>query len=314
MNTYIIDKLKVLLQDKIVKGEPFKIKAYKNAIKAIETHEEEIKNPSDLKKVKNLVRGSIYKKIEELLNTGTIGELHKLSNTNDAMAELQTIYGIGPKTAKKFIDKGIDSIEKLEENKSLLNEKQKDGLKFHKDLKKRIPRNEMIKHEKFVTNLLKDLTCNVVGSYRRGESSSGDIDVMCTTENNDITIFTKILDKLVKLDYIKKTLAHGKKKFMGICKLPEENTHRRIDIIYCSKVHYGFMMMYFTGSARFNVDFRNHALSKGYSMNEYGMKKKGEIVHETHDLETERDIFKFFGVKYIEPCDRKGGILKNYLE
>ena len=314
MNSHIIDKLKVLLQDKIVNKETFKIKAYKNALAAIEAHEEEIKTPSDLKKVKNLVRGSIYKKIEELLNTGSISEISNLSKTNDAMSELQTIYGIGPKTAKKFIDKGIDSIEKLEKNKSLLNDKQKDGLKFHKDLKTRIPRSEMIEHEKYLSFLLKDLTCNIVGSYRRGESSSGDIDVLCTTDNDDITIFTKILDKLVKLDYIKRTLAHGEKKFMGICKLPDKKTNRRIDIIYCSKKHYGFMMMYFTGSARFNVDFRNHALSKGYSMNEYGLKKKGETSHDTYGLETERDIFKFFDVKYVEPCDRKGGILKDYIK
>ena len=61
----------------------------------------------------------------------------------------------------------------------------------------------------------------------------------------------------------------------------------------------------------FNIEMRNHALSLGYSLNEYGLKKNGEFINDK--FETEEDIFKFLGIKYIEPKDRKAGIIKDNL-
>ena len=59
---------------------------------------------------------------------------------------------------------------------------------------------------------------------------------------------------------------------------------------------------------------RNHALSLGYSLSEYGLKKEGKFVYNKGEsFETEEDIFKFLGIKYIKPKHRKAGILENYL-
>ena len=80
------------------------------------------------------------------------------------------------------------------ENPNILNNKQKIGLKYYEDLLKRIPRKEMEKHDKFITEFINsidkndDLIYEIVGSYRRNASNSGDIDVLCTTKDKNIQI------------------------------------------------------------------------------------------------------------------------------
>jgi len=82
-------------------------------------------------------------------------------------------------------------------------------------------------------------------------------------------------------------------------------------MIYTNYTNYAFTLLYFTGSGQFNIEMRNHALSLGYSLSEYGLKKKGKLINDT--FETEQDIFKFLGIKYIEPFERKAGILKDLI-
>ena len=72
------------------------------------------------------------------------------------------------------------------------------------------------------------------------------------------------------------TLANGKKKFMGIAKLNKNgfNTARHLDIIDTSKEQYPFAQLYFTGSGGFNSAMRAHALTLGFSLNEYTLSDK----------------------------------------
>ena len=89
---------------------------------------------------------------------------------------------------------------------------------------------------------------------------------------------------------------------------------RRIDIMFSTMREAPFGLLYFTGSGQFNVEMRNHALSLGYSLSEYGLKKEKKFVDNNgKPFETEQDIFKFLGIKYVEPKDRKGGIINDNL-
>lgn len=332
-NQTIIELLNKLLIDKKNKKETFKVKAYQKAIKSIKEHNSDITKKEDLDNVKNLSKGSIRSKIEEFLDTGKIQEVDKLNNDVNEIDELTKIYGIGPSKAtdlnKNYNIKTVeDLIEKIKIDDTILNDKQKIGLKYYNDLLKRIPRNEMIKHDKFIKDFIQnyikgleeknekkyELICETVGSFRTESTTSGDIDILCTTNDDNIKLFGEILDNLEKDNYINETLAKGEKKFMGICKLPKHRTYRRIDMIYTSKKFYAFTLLYFTGNADFNVDLRNHALSKGYSLNEYGLTKNGKLIDNNGKIfETEEEILNFLGIKYVEPRDRKGNILHKYL-
>ena len=61
------------------------------------------------------------------------------------------------------------------------------------------------------------------------------------------------------------------------------------------------MKLYFTGSMEFNMAFRKYCLKElGLSLNEKS------FIPKVEGLFTEKDIFKYVGLKYIEPKNRKG--------
>ena len=101
---------------------------------------------------------------------------------------------------------------------------------------------------------------------------------------------------------------------MGISKLHGYNTYRHIDIIETTLEEYAFGILYFTGSGGFNVQMRKHALTKGYTLNEYCLShydtKINVSVEEIQSkigksyFETELDIFQFLELEYVEPKDR----------
>lgn len=321
----ILKELTKLANDKKAKKETFRYRAYVKAIQAIKEYDEEITTIDDLDKIPGLAKGSIRTKIEEFIKTGEIEQVKAISEDSKIMETLSNIYGIGPSKANELVNENkVSSIEdlkmKLEKDETILNDKQKIGLKYYEDLLKRIPRKEMEKHDAFITEFIKridkndDLIYEVVGSYRRNAKNSGDIDVLCTTKNKDTKLFNDIIEKLEEDNYVTETLAKGEKKFMGISKLSRHKTHRRLDMIYTDYSNYAFTLLYFTGSGQFNVEMRNHALSLGYSLSEYGLKKNGKFVdNKGKPFETEEDIFKFLGMKYIKPEDRKAGIIKDNL-
>ena len=284
----ILKELTKLANDKKAKKDTFRYRAYQKAIQAIKEYEDEIKSVDDLDKVSGLAKGSIRAKIEEFIKTGEIEQVKTISEESKIIETLSNIYGIGPSKSNDLVNKhnitSIDDLkQKLEKDETLLNDKQKIGLKYYEHLLKRIPRKEMIKHDNFITEFIKsidkndDLIYEIVGSYRRETSNSGDIDVLCTTKDKNVKLFNDIIQNLEDDKYITETLAKGEKKFMGICKLPRHQTNRRLDMIYTNHKNYAFTLLYFTGSGQFNIEMRNHALSLGYSLSEYGLKKN--IIH-----------------------------------
>merc|ERR1712224_312722 len=83
-----------------------------------------------------------------------------------------------------------------------------------------------------------DLTVMICGSYRRHKTESGDIDVLITSKKFKSdqkaigsTLLNDFLKSLQDRAFITDTLAHGKTKYMGVCKLAAaDSIHRRIDI------------------------------------------------------------------------------------
>jgi DNA polymerase/3'-5' exonuclease PolX len=69
---------------------------------------------------------------------------------------------------------------------------------------------------------------------------------------------------------------------------------------------FAYAILYFTGSQNFNVAFRSYALEKGYSLNEHTLKPMKEGVPPVPSMKTEKDIFAFLGLEYVEPEQRIG--------
>jgi DNA polymerase beta len=312
--TQIINFLIALRQKSIAESEPFKARAYTKAIKEIER----LPAVYSLADVKDLpgVGTKIAAKVAEVLETGHLleAEAAKEDYSLEAYNVLQEVQGIGPVKARDLITKhGIKTIEALRSaaaaNPDLLTHAQSVGLTYIDDLKKRIPRAEMEKHEAYVRKMLpKEFEMVVVGSYRRGLPTSGDFDVMITSRTlSDLVTasqFQQFIDLLADEGYLRGEFARGEHKFMGVCRLPRHQTHRHVDLLLCKPEEYWYTILYFTGSDVFNVSMRRHALTKGYSLSEHGLKRVRDGVPVPPAMNSEKDIFDFLGLVYVKPEDR----------
>lgn len=310
----ITEELEVLRKKEQQDGNTFKAIAYSKVIRQIKQLPK-IVTMEDLQEVKGIGE-SIRKKIEEILETGTlaVAEEAKKDPTLFVMDQLMNIYGVGRVKAKDLVtNHGVTSIadlrEKVVQTPDLLNGNQMIGLQYYEQFLERIPRKEMEKHEKILMKVLDD--AEIVGSYRRGLPDSGDIDVLIKwpshkSEEEGKDALSQIVGDLHKKGYITDTLALGDKKFMGVCKATKKGKARRLDLLLTPEKEYPFAVLYFTGSDKFNVEMRKVALEKGYSLNEHGFtpleetKKKRLPV-----MKSEEDIFRFLGYSMIDPKERK---------
>jgi NAD-dependent DNA ligase/DNA polymerase/3'-5' exonuclease PolX len=308
LNEKFIELMEKLADIMLKQGEPFRARAYQKAQETIMAYPNDILSPNDLKG-KPGIGETIMEKLNEYVQTGTLKVIER--EKNNPVNILADVYGIGPKKAKDLVEKGITSISQLRENQHLLNDVQKVGLKYYEDILKRIPRSEIedykaIFGKAFPTGT--DGKMEIVGSYRRGAQSSGDIDVIITSKSP--AIFTTFVDNLIKEKVILHVLSRGPTKCLVITKIPSSDAARRVDFLYTTPEEFPFAILYFTGSKIFNTVMRHVALEKGYTMNEHGIykmeaKKKGEKVDRTFN--NEEDIFKFLGLEYKSPIERTDG-------
>lgn len=315
----ILNMLEILRRKEVAAKQPFKAKAYATASKNILQLGKPINTIDDLQDVKGIGE-KIRAKVIELMETGKVKEAENASNDEnyEVVQSLLKVHGIGPSKAKSLIEEhGIKTIEDLETKPQLLNDKQKIGLKYWKDFELRIPRKEMETHHELLAKSIRSVDpkfqFEITGSYRRLEPSSGDIDILIT-HNEDPTnveeLFKSIIDKLKQGGYMTDVFAEGGKKCLAVCKLKRHKYYRRIDLLYTNKKEYPFAILYFTGDAAFNVSMRQYCIGKGLSLSEHGIKddKTGTFVD--FHAETEKDIFDYLGLVYVEPHDRKNTVVK----
>jgi len=243
-----------------------------------------------------------------IVNTGTCPQYEAIKNVKDTRTEFLDISGVGPKKAQELVDLGFTSIKSLREAseiEELLNDKQLIGLKHYEDILERIPQSEIDKHNEYLQGILNKLDptaeMTIAGSYRRRCKDSGDIDILLKGTSQ---LYKKFIQVLQKDGYLYETLAQGTKKYNGMCKMKNYLTFRRIDIMITKPAEYPFAILYFTGSKDFNTLMRQHALDKGYSMNEYSLKHVSDKSVVDHEFKVEKDIFDYLEYSYVEPWQR----------
>ena len=317
----------------------FKVKSYKHAeeilkddmkLKTPENYLDEFRKGgmklADEEKFKSKNgewKSDLMKKIDSILKTGQVDGISLLTTDPKTLAieNFTKIPGIGPSTALRiFEEEEISTIEDLKLiynlNNKILNPKQAIGLKHYSDLQERIPKKEMDKWNDVLTQTFSDMGIDgrieLVGSYRRGNDTSGDIDVLITTDVKSSNIMNTYYNNLVQKNVAdpKDIIAKGPTKIMTVALIDKK--YRHLDIFYHQKDSYPFALLFTTGSKEFNIKMRKHALEKGYSLNEQNLTHKmatGKKVSSKEYLqkinkefpETEKDIFDFLDYTYISP-------------
>jgi len=329
----VLNELSIIMKNK---GETFRSLAYIKAINELKKYMSSpnatsINSATELKSL-NLpnIGKTILEKYEEFLKTGTLEAVEK--EKNNPVNIFTNIYGIGHVKANELVNtKNIVTLDQLRERQNelqenklpLLNSKQQIGLKYYNDLLKRIQRTEIDEYKAlFVTNFRETILENneleenhkfeIVGSYRRKAESSGDIDLICTSYNNNKQVFVKFIEKLHSKKILLEILSSGETKSLTIGKLltDAKAIPRRLDFLYAPLEEYPFTLLYFTGSKEFNTAMRQHALNVNLTLSEHGFYK---VMHTTKVkqekiqnllFKTEKHIFDFLCMEYKEPQDR----------
>ncbi|KAF9124520.1 hypothetical protein BGX30_000907 [Mortierella sp. GBA39] len=339
-NKDILEQLKVLMdyyETNKVKGsnEHFKVINYRKAITAIRALDYEIKSEEMALKIPRVGK-KLAQKIGECISFGRIKKLDHL-NWDHEKSKTETlfrsVYGVGSEMATAWYNDGLRTLDELRALPNLT-KNQISGLKFYEDLLVRIPRSEVEQIGKVVEaaahKLHPEIQSQVTGSYRRGKLDCGDIDIVVARPNIDngdelFMIMDHILKDLINQGFLVNHLSlptwedscvtrpkHF--KYMGICKLPGENQiHRHIDILVVPWMHLGAVLLYFTGNDICNRSMRLLASNRGMRLSDKGLfdnvvrGKNRKKVNEGRWVagRTEREIFDYLKIKYLEPYERE---------
>ena len=300
-------------------SKKWNLKALSSAINSIKKYEGEILNGDQLQKDIKGVGEKISKRIDEILETGTLKELNNIldiDHSNDSLDELLLITGVGPARAKKWLLEGIKNIDDVREaikNNKITSTHHIDiGIKYYEDFQKMIPRGEIDIMKVLINTSMKNVDSKLIfeicGSYRRGVSESGDIDILVSHPDYLINISEqKFLEKIVKELTKKKFIignltSKGNTKFMGVCKIDHSPYARRIDIRVIDYSCYYTSLLYFTGSKNFNLYLRNKALENNYTLNEYSLTEL--TTNKAYLLKSEEEIFDILKIPYLTPKER----------
>lgn len=301
-----------------IQNDRFKVKAYQQAIQKLSALEEATSN-IDEELIKKCKFGkSIGDKILFMFKNCTdLPENTELSERESAISEFIKIHNIGLKKGiSLYDDNAITSVEMLKENTHLLNNKQRSGLKYHEDIQRRIPRQEISQHFQVFERLKETINFkfvfDVVGSYRRQADDSGDVDILMYIDEEESfdtkPCMKQIVAAMIGQGYIPRdgVFAMGDKKFMGMCRLSPDDHYRRIDILITTKKEFPYCLLYFTGSKSFNILMREQATHLNLILNEKNLSLKPntepmQLCMGLEDIQSEEDIFRILNVNYVEP-------------
>ena len=292
----IIDCFQALADYNQAQGNIHQYHAYHNAVLKL-SREDSPADVDDIGKIAGFGEG-LMGKIDEYVATGRMAKLEAMKKNKylTQLIELTSVYGIGPVFAKKLINAGITSIPKLMESRESLTDAQKYGLEYYDDLRIKIQRKTI---ERVVAYLRKIVGAEIeiMGGYRLGKKYSHDIDVLVVGEGASIA---NIMEKLEK--NVVAVVEAGERMAIVFARFPCCKHVVHLDIRISDEKMRAFYTLYFGSGENFSRKIRKIAKEQGYTLSEHGFRKNGKYI--AGDFSTERKIFDFLKVPYVEPKDR----------
>jgi DNA polymerase (family 10) len=301
-NREIAERLRFMAQLLEVTGEEdvFKIRAYERAAKRLEELPTPVRELDEEAILAIPGIGSrIARKIADIEQTGTFAELEELrAKIPPTLPELLELEGVGPKTVHTLWMKlGIQSVADLEKAarqrrirgvKGFGEKKEAEFLKSiarHRAPSSRMTRDQADAVVARATSVLTPGKFEVAGSYRRGKSTVGDIDI--ATMESPPAVNSRVRS------IAEEVIEAGNEKTSIRC------LGQRVDYRFTGPEAFGSMLLYLTGSKEFNIRLREIAIGKGLRLNEYGLEERagGEL----HQFPDEASLFSFLGLPSIPP-------------
>jgi DNA polymerase (family 10) len=290
---------------------PFRIRAYRTGAQVIADCPERITEMSDADLLALPGVGKdLAARIREIAATGTAAYHQELlSQFPPTILELLRLQGVGPKTvALIFTELGIASLDALEQAatsgglrslKGMGAKKEQLILKAIAERRQHSGRHLMGDAMIVAEGLLEWLrqaapaaTLDLVGSLRRGAETTGDIDILATGAP------PSLMDHFIAYKLVERVLGRGETKSSVLLWKGFQADLRLVDA-----ASRGAALQYFTGSKAHNIALRQRALTKGLTLNEYGLFHiaNGDKIAG----ETEAGIYDALGLAYVDPALRE---------
>lgn len=303
-------------------SNPFRIRAYRNAVRTVESLTRPltrmVDEGEDLTELQGVGK-QVDAHIRELLQTGQLTVLDEITEEIPrTLTQLVRLDGVGPKKAKKLWEElGVESVEGLEAEiergtveelsgfgaKSV--EKMLGSIEDYRQHRDRFLRAEA---EDLIRGLLEYMgdaphvdRLEVAGSYRRRKETVGDIDLLARADEGG----AEVVEYFTSFPSAVRVEAAGETK--GNIVLPSGLS---VDLRVIPGTSYGAAMHYFTGSREHNVRIRTMAVKRGLRVNEWGCfripdgadpDELGKTDGERVGGETEEEVFASVDLPWIPP-------------
>ncbi len=296
-------------------SQSFRTRAYDKAIDALLSVNGDIADMSlaELKAIDG-VGDSTARKIVEFTSNGSIGKVDRLKERfPPGMLELMKIPGLGPKTVLALQDH-LDVVDIAGLKAALEEEKLRNlpglGKKSEEKIAEAIEllgihsderRTPIYDAMSIANRIVRDLaqldsveTIEYAGSLRRLSETIGDIDILATSEDA-----ASVIEAFVGLPGVTATLGKGTTKASVVV-----DDSMQVDLRVVDVSEFGAALLYFTGSKSHNIELRQRAMDRGWTLNEYALT---EVESEkVVAASTESDIYAALELPWIPPEMREG--------
>ncbi len=316
-NATIADILQEIAGMLELQGENrFKIQSYRRAADTLLNMPDDIRavwRGGQLQELPN-VGEAIASKIDELLRTGHLGFHERLrAEIPPGLLALTAIPDVGPKTALALHQAlGISSVATLEAalDSGQVGKIPGFGPKSVENLRAGLAamrrrtadqRTMLSVARPLAEGIVQQLRAadlpiqqiEIAGSLRRGRTTIGDVDILCTS-----SAARQVIEAFIRLPVVEVVVGHGDHK--ATVRL---RNGMQVDLMVLPQEDYGALLHHFTGSREHNIQMRDRALSRGLKLNERGF----ERADGTRILcPREEDVFATLGLAWIPPELREG--------
>ena len=301
-----LDDMATMLE--LASANPFRVRAYRNASRFVRRHGREMSDMisagENLAELPGIGK-DLAEKINNLAETGSTPLLDELrSSTAPVALELMRVPGLGPKRIQVLLKKlRLHSIEdlhraaaqgRIRKIRGFGEKLQHDFLATLESGTLKTARITRSAAEAAANPLLKYLEqlpavsrAVIAGSYRRGQETVGDLDILCTASRaaDAIAGFTAY-PEFAKIEAAGSTRATA---FL--------RSGLQVDLRVVDPACFGAALHYFTGSKAHNIAVRAIGRERGLKINEYGVYRGRRRISGA----AEEDVFAAVGLPYIEP-------------
>ncbi|HMN28672.1 MAG TPA: DNA polymerase/3'-5' exonuclease PolX [Caldilineaceae bacterium] len=322
-NSEVADTLTLMANIlQILDANRFRIIAFQNAAEAVRELSQPIQSLHAEGKLRGIqgVGPGIAGLISELLEQGSVAEIEELkAKVPPGVVEMMQVPDMGPKKARRLWEElNITSVEELKaageagKLRTLKGFGEKSEQKILKGIELLNRRGDSRKPIGAVRPIAMELIAGLraalpegvlqrieaTGSLRRWRETIGDVDLLAVSDQPTLVIET--FDKLPVVDQV---LGAGDTKTSVLL-----GNGLQVDLRVVEAKNWGAALQYFTGNKEHNIEIREIALRKGWSLNEYCLTATGAgeaPAGEERFFDEEADLYHFLGLDWMPPQMRE---------